>query len=331
MKTLPLFNGEYATKNAPKTRLDDGRTCVPQHYLQYSHTRSSVEELILKIEYTKNYPIFVCNDESGIYIQVGIIGGDNYITADKQKPKKIVYGRKWRVEPQLPTSEIIQTAFLSIKQAREHEVRELFRLKIEKKLTTPFNNHQDINLLTNSSLEKSIEEGIMSWKELQDELNHVSYDQATLILHNLEQRGNKYWIVEIEVISDRLTKLSELRSNPIVVLVINKLTIDEVLYQLMEQLIQLSNRHVDEHFKFARVARFSRVNSVKSIARISANTRQLHKELALSDFELDWLKYNYETDLTRVPKLNSSPLSLKIKKQLNSFDKLTGEFPQAII
>jgi len=328
MESLSLFNGEYAIENAPRTHFDDGRACVPQHYLQYSHTHSSVEELILKIDYCERYPIFVCQDDAGIYLQVGVIGTDNYLKDSQQEQVKIVYGRKWRVEPKLPTSEIIQTAFLAIKKAREHEVRELLRLKLNNNVTTPFNNHQDINLLSNHSLAISTEGDNVSWAELQRELNQVSYDHATFFVHNLERRNSNYWLLEIVMMSEVSTKQPELLDNPVIVLVINKLTIDEVLYQLMTQLIHLSDRHVDEHFKFAQVARFSRNISVKAIASISASTRQLHKTVALLEFEQHWLKSNYQTDLTRVPTLNASPLSLKIKAQLNSFGTIAGVLPK---
>ena len=163
MNKVTLFKGEFAFENTPKTVLDDGRTCVPQHYLKYCHTLLSFEELLLQIEYSDRYPIFVCEDESGLYLQVGIIGEDNYINNTHNGSSKMVYGRKWRVEPKLPTSEIIQTVLLAIKTAREHEVREKLRLNINGKVTTPFNNHHDINILTNSSLSRGYEPDQVSW------------------------------------------------------------------------------------------------------------------------------------------------------------------------
>jgi hypothetical protein len=51
-----------------------------------------------------------------------------------------MYGRKWRVDHKLPTSEIVQTVFLTLKTARKHEIRERFRLSAFNKITTPFNN-----------------------------------------------------------------------------------------------------------------------------------------------------------------------------------------------
>ncbi len=328
MDRVTLFKGEFAFKNAPKAVLDDGRTCVPQHYLKYCHTLLSVEELLLQIEYSDRYPIFVCEDESGIYLQVGIIGEDNYTNNTHNNSSKIVYGRKWRVEPQLPTSEIIQTVFLAIKTAREHEIREKLRLSLNGKVTTPFNNHHDINILTNSSLSTVHEPDEISWAELQRELDKVSYDHASFYINNIEQRHSNYWLIELEIFKNDSSQQPELLNNQLIILLVNKLSFNEVLYQTMAQLIQLSDRHVEEYFRFSGVSRFSREHCVKSIARISANTRLLHKSLSKFEFEQDWLKSNYETDLSRAPQIRVSPLSLKIREQIASFGELKGVLPK---
>ena len=145
MKSIALLQAsEKPITNAPPVQLGNGEHCIPQHYLLFSHTRESVEQIVLNIEFHKNYLVFVCEDHTGIYIQIGIIGFDNFAPSDQRQQQKVVYGRKWRVEPQLPTSEIIQTVFLALKSAREHEVRELFKLTSECRITTPFSNHHDL-------------------------------------------------------------------------------------------------------------------------------------------------------------------------------------------
>jgi hypothetical protein len=147
---LPLLPGETALPSAPKVLLDDGTNCIPQHYLSYHHTKESVENMVAEISYDPNYLIFVDEDKGGIFIQVGIIGIDNYMNAQSQDSQKIVYGRRWRVEPQLPSSEILQTAFLALMKAREHEVRELIKYNDKNKATTPFSCHHDLPLMAMS-------------------------------------------------------------------------------------------------------------------------------------------------------------------------------------
>jgi len=351
MKQIQLLNGEYAAENAPQAQLDDGSFCVPQHYLNYQHTLASVEELILKLHYCDRYPIFVSQDNQGIYLQVGIIGVDNYSGSNyasshyeesdkssvelsddssakaKDKNIKIMYGRKWRVEPKLPSAEIVQTAFLALKKAREHEVRELFRLTAFNKVTTPFNTHHDLTMLIKSQTQLERVEQQVSWSELQSELDNLRYDQATFQIVNIENRHEKYWLLELEMLIEHLTTLPEIKQESLVVLVLNKLTFNEVCYQLMAELIRLSDRHIDEHFTFLQVARFSQNNDIKAIARISANTRELHKSLEKSEFEKRWRNENYQVDLTRVPQLNTSVFSERIKGLLNSFSGIEGILP----
>ncbi|MBU2924018.1 hypothetical protein Q4506_12815 [Colwellia sp. 4_MG-2023] len=347
MKIIQLFNGEFSAENAPKAQLDNGSFCIPQHYLKYRHTLASVEELILKISYCDRYPIFVSEDNQGIYIQVGIIGADNYkgnnyeshsilhqnqkssdgVSAVKDKKLKIMYGRKWRVEPKLPSAEIIQTAFLAIKKVREHEVRELFRLKAFNKTTTPLNCHHDVTMLINSQEIRSKETEI-SWLELQQELDNLRYEQAKFQVINIENRHEKYWILELKVCLEASSHLDEIEHDQLIVLIINKLTFNNVCYQLMAELIRLSDRHVDENFMFSCVPRFSQKNDIKAIAKISANTRELHKSAEKSDFEEDWRKENYQVDLARVPQLNTSVFSERIRNILNSFNGIEGILPE---
>jgi hypothetical protein len=97
-----------AIEGAPEIHLNNKKlSYIPQQFLRYYHTRETVEELVLDIHYDEKLPIFVCEDSSGIYIQVGVISYDIYIPLQQQPCQKIIYGRKWRVEPELPTSEII--------------------------------------------------------------------------------------------------------------------------------------------------------------------------------------------------------------------------------
>jgi hypothetical protein len=338
MTAIKLLTGESAHNNAPKAPLANGEYCVPQHYLSYQHTINTVEELILKIAYSKRYPIFVSHNNGDIYLQIGIISTDNYSCEDQNQ--KIVYGRKWRVEPNLPSSEIIQTIFLAIKKAREHEVRELFRLEImnksdvnkttvtRNKVTTPFNNHHDTPMLVNSHLRKDCIDEVISWPDLQIELDAIRYDHASFYIQNIEQRQAHYWLIELEIIPTASTQLAELLKGKLIVLVIEKLTLNEVLHQLMSQLISLSDNQVNENFTYEDVARFSKKKAVKAIASISANTRLLHKAPEQAEFAQHWQTCNYETDLSRVPQLKPSLLVNQIKAQLAYFAPLSGVLPR---
>lgn len=333
-----LLAGETALDNAPKTELADGRLCVPQHYLSYNHTLQSVEALVLDIEYDIRYPVFVGQEQAGLYIQVGVIGVDNYQnkTNGAEAETKIVYGRKWRVEPQLPSSEIIQTVFLALKKAREHEVRELFRLQHNGKTTTPFNNHHDLPLLARSEqrLQSSIPNSSVSDfnQQLEQVLMSVSYDGSNFELLSFMKRPSGQYLIELMVKASEnslLPKalLPEMNAQTHVSFFLGQLSINQFLHQLIKQLIDLSNRHVDEHFRYRGFNRFSWNNSVAAIAEISTEVRQLHKNETLDNFHQHWQQTNYETDRSRIPNPAPGELWDKIHRQLKQFSPQEHTLP----
>ena len=196
VKEVSLRLGEKMMPKAPKILLSNGDYCVPQHYLTYQHTLQSVEALICDIEYDPRYVVFAAQELSGIYIQVGVVGHDNYHKKSTQKESllKLLFGRKWRVERELPTSEIIQSVFLAIKKSREHEVRELFRLTLNHSTTTPFNTHIDLPLMAEFyDKNKCINEPAITTtvqQQINQVLETISYDHSQLALIEAQQRPN---------------------------------------------------------------------------------------------------------------------------------------------
>jgi len=329
----PLRLGEVPLRNAPEVVLDNGRACIPQHYLQFQHNHESLEALLVDIDYSARYPIFACEDEGGLYLQVGIIGFDNYAKQSASPiPAKIVYGRKWRVELELPTSEIIQTAFLALKKAREHEIRELFRL-IEADghgYSTPFNNHHDLplmaqnaELLTPASTSKN---ETLGSKEISQALEHLRYDSASFHLKNLQAHGDEKHIVDISIQSGCNTSLPELQSQTIT-LVLASLDINELYYELMNAMINLSDQHLDENFTYRHYRRFSRRYSIAALGELSKHVRRRSWSWPNSDFEAQFTDANYQTDLSRVPRLGEGLNARKIRSQLAYFDIPEGILP----
>lgn len=327
-----LLKGEKALENAPKAELADGRFCIPQHYLSYQHSLQSVEQLLLDIDFDPRYPLFASQDNSGIYVQVGIIGVDNY-KSDYNNQEKIVYGRKWRVEPQLPTSEIIQTLFLALKKAREHEIRELLRFECNGKVTTPFNNHHDLPLLTNSrtrlqphKLDYS-NQAILFNNEIKDILKRISYGSAQFELMDYSSRATGQHLFELMIVKNPDEISTELEGTKFISLLIDKLDVNFFLHQLMQQLIQLSDRYVDEHFYYRGFNRFSWKNDVAAIAQLSSDVRQLHKTEDVKNFTLHWQQNNYETDQSRIPIVSSDELWRKLKNQFKAFSPIESTLP----
>ncbi len=273
--------GEYHLPKVPVVTLGNGATCTPQHYFGFDHSLDSVEALLNCIEFSADYPVFVSTDQGGLYLQVGVVGVDNYDRDVAIKTRKIVYGRKWRVEPNLPTSEIIQTVFLAIKKAREHELRELFTLvdTFTHKTSTPFNCHQDLPLMaTHSDLFREGFSHQFDIASVQTLLASLAVGGRPIHLSGFQKRPNNYLLdVTLSKTSGsdhQANGFSELEGAQIS-LILNHGSLNELLYQLMDEVLKLSDRFVEEHFLYKGFARFSRQQDIVSLARFSVNTRHI--------------------------------------------------------
>ena len=341
MKTFPpLLNGEKPIDQASSVTLRNGEQCIPQHYLVFAHDRESVEEIVVNIDFDDKYLIFVSEDSSGIYVQIGIVGFDNYVAIDDQADKKVVYGRKWRVEAQLPSSEIIQTVFLAIKTAREHEVRELLQLKENNRTTTPFNNHHDLPLMAQNSELVTAEpfkpKERLSRQKIQKYLNKLVYDNSLFSCKSLRDIDENSCLCGVQISKGRHSQLPEIQNrtqdatkNKTIYLVLSKMTVNEFHFQLMETLIGESNRYVEERFTYLGFARFSRNNNIHAIADLSYTLRQKETEHKQNKFSAILEESNYHTDKTRVPILKDGPQSNKLRNKLALFGKLNGILPSS--
>lgn len=322
-----LLPGESALENAPSARLSNGQECIPQHYLVFNHNTYTVKNILSDITYHDRYPLFVCEDCSGLYLQVGIIGEDNYQT-DAIHRNKIVYGRKWRIEPQLPTSEIIQTAFLALQKAREHEVRELFRLEEQGFTCTPFNNHHDLplmaqhqKLLQRPTNHNSIDDFADAIKNA---LAKIHYDHSRFEFLSLTSLRENLWLVDIKLHVSEKTILQELIEKPKLSFLLHQPDSNHLYHQLMDTCLKLSNQHVEENFSYKDFCRFNRDHNIEAIASLSVNLRNQHQDI---EFSTKFKKSNYDTDLTRAPVLDDSSYSDRLREQFKKYSPLAGILP----
>lgn len=310
-KEIPLRLGEKVMPKAPTVQLSNGDYCIPQHYLTYAHTLQSVESLICDIEYDNRYVVFASQDEASLYIQVGVVGHDNYHKQPEQSEQKLLFGRKWRVEPELCTSEIIQTVFLALKKSREHEIRELFKLRFNNAVTTPFNTHIDLPLMAefyDASRHADLhDETLTAEQQLTQVLNCIDYDNSQLSLGQLEQRRNGLWLVDIDVRTTAKSTLPETDAQTLY-LQIEDLTLNTLTRALMQELIRISDLHVDQHFSYRGFHRFDPSIDIVDIADLSQQTRR--HELA-SHFASEFSKSNYEVDQMRIPTVKPGALAKK--------------------
>ena len=305
--TNPLNLGEYHLPKVPVVTLENGATCTPQHYFGFNHSLDSVEALLNNIEFSADYPVFVSTDQGGLFLQVGVVGVDNYERNVSDKTRKIVYGRKWRVEPNLPTSEIIQTVFLAIKKAREHELRELFTLDdaLTHKTSTPFNCHQDLPLMaTHSDLFRGKLSHQFNVASVQTLLASLTVDGRFIQLSGFQKRPNNYLLditlSKTEGNDHQGIGFSELDGAQIS-LILNHGSLNELLFQLMDEILKLSDRFVEEHLLYKGFARFSRQQDIVSLARFSVNTRHISATHFDDGGQEELRVHNCLVDETRVP------------------------------
>lgn len=86
-------------------------------------THELMESILSNISYP-NAKFYLCVDGDSPYLQVEFDGCCN-VTGEPMVWK----GRKWRLSQYMTKSEIVQTAFLAILVATEHEAREQFRFR----------------------------------------------------------------------------------------------------------------------------------------------------------------------------------------------------------
>jgi hypothetical protein len=208
--------------------------------------------------------------------------------------------------------------------------------------TTPFNTHHDLPLIVaNQDLLacglSDVHIGPSADKcdlvlALEKTLERVSYDFARIeLIDILNHRGR--WIVDLRVCPTARTSLPEIIDTSEISIIVEGTGPDQfdfniLYYAMMDAFIALSDRHVDEHFKYRGVARFSRQQSVTKLAKLSAQMRDNEKAFAVNtDFQSNFMQSNYETDESRIPTLRNGVLGDKIKASLSTFGDLAGMMP----
>jgi len=336
----PITNlGEIVIPYAPSVTLPNGNLAIPQHYLRFEHHLESIQEIISHISPIPLTPIFADKDEYGCYVQVGIIGEENYDRSNTILPKKIVYGRKWRVEDHTPTSEIIQTAFLAVKKLWEHEIREFFVVKEQNsnKTSALFSCHHDLPLMANNGdlIASSINTHQDTQESAQEDiiqlLKRTTFKHHTFtITEFLVRRQNTIIDLHLEKPLFPMHKVHGETSrfdNFSTSLVLEQLNPSEFLYGLMDALIAYSDQLIEEGFAYKNFTRFSRQHDPLSIAALSIASRPYAEHMQDQTFASTFQKINYETDTCRVPNIGDGALAEKNRRIIDAVEGLTGHLP----
>ena len=288
------YNCEQPIAYAPIVQLSNASWVVPQHFLRYQHSLQSVNETLDNIEFSTHFRVLAAKQDEQIYLQVAILSPDNYRCT---KAKKLLFGRRWFVEENLPTSELIQTAFLALKIAREHEVRELFQLKSEQGSSTPFNNHHDLPLLAqNPQLTIVVNNQPQSITKL---LARCSFAQASLTLIAQQKIADEQMLYTLQL-NCRDCQLSEFNLKTVAFLAVDK-SENAFLHSLINALIAISNDYVSEQFKYAGYARFSKQVIAEQVGALSILLRSQQALQLCARGKQHAAQLNFEIDSRRAP------------------------------
>lgn len=303
----------------------------PQHYYTYSQTLESLSKTLSLIQPPEGILLFCGNENGGLYLQVGIIGHENYVRDGKPDMSKLVYGRKWRIDTDTPTSEIVQTVLLAVQKVREHEVRELLTWTDPENNvpTTPFSCHQDINLLTlhfNNST-TNIPSGF-DRVELDEIIKQIRIDKRELVVENVINLDFERILIDM-----RLSPLEnfnncfyEIGEHNITVIV-HRFSVSGFMHELMDCLIGVSNKYCQDNFRFCGVSRFSRDRDPRIIGDISRKSRPYKEHMADMVFSESFERVNSVIDRNRAPRMGNDMLANINKNKISKISELGGYMP----
>ncbi|MFJ3366871.1 hypothetical protein [Pseudomonas sp. NPDC086251] len=318
-----LNSGETPMPLAPSIELSNGERFIPQHYLQYEQTVQTVSEILNDIEQVDHYLLFCGDDEFGLYLQVGSIGPDNYKDLTK---RRIVYGRKWRIERYTPTSEVIQTAFLALKKAAEHEVRELVTVRelSSGHDATPFSTHVDLPLM--ARFPELVMDNLFSLGELPDDwLQGIRFDGRAIRTKDWSTRSNGNAVVDLELDTPVRSKSRSGFGDFTLTVVLDKPSKTSLVHGVMNALIAYSDRRIDEMFRYRGFARFSQAVSPLRIGSLSLASRQSGE--GGKQFRAIRAKLSEEVDKRRPPSFGVGALAVRNKRAIRLENALEGHLP----
>ena len=324
--------GEEPLPFAPQIRLDRGPSVVPQQYLNVERNINNIEAILERIEFSEDYLLFAHQENGVLSIQVGILGCENYPFSEQQAIEtKIVYGRRWLIEPTTPTSEVVQTALLAIKKAREHELRENVLLLLnDQHKTTPFNSHMDLPLMksnpsyfyADSDHNHSNNENDVRLRT-QTVLESVKIKSFEIQLDSVRILNEEKSLIELSIsATEQNVHFPEL-INQRVAIICDDFNESVFLYELMNELIKRSDRYIEEHFTFDGFARFSHNVCPQKLAEFSYQTRNIKNKDPR--FYQHFRQMSYDVDASKAPFYASGALGEKQREMIKN-GKVTGGY-----
>ena len=331
--------GEKSLPFAPQVQIGDGQAVVPQQYLKVDRNITNIEEVLNKIKCLDNYLLFAHQENRTLSIQVGVIGCENYPRNNQQKKqKKIVYGRRWLIEPSAPTSEVIQTSMLAIKKAREHELRESVIVTVDGVIkTTPFNTHMDLPLMRANerflAVDKPVKTAYPNKKSVsaavEQLLRIIIVNKQLLNLKAVHSLGEKRFLIDLYLSENKFNNHFPELNNKTLSIFCDDFSESQFMHELMNQLIKQSDRYIEEQFSFDGFERFTHDLCPQKIAKFSHRTRKIKNKDSRFDAYFDQM--SYEVDSAKSPFYGTGNLGRKQREAIQSNNVEGGHLPQELI
>ncbi len=320
--------GELALPFAPSIIANDGEKVVPQQYLHVKRTLDSVENILSRIVVPDGFQLFAGQENGMVYLLCAVVGEENYpVDTSKEVTPKIVYGRRWLLEPSTPTSEVIQTAYLAIQKVREHELREKVVLRTNSQKgskATPFNCHMDLPLMV-AEMSTGHPKPIVSF-DIQKLLRDLTVDGMSVICNGSSElsQGRTLFDIELQARNAGPSHFHDLEGKSFSVISISD---DHVAFfhSLFEELNSMSNSLISETFEFDGFKRFSRRLDPVRVANFSVKTRNIKSNDGR--FQHAFKDMSYEVDAAKAPFINQGELGEQQRDFVRSFPDLTGYLP----
>lgn len=334
---VPNEFGETAIDFAPHITLTNGYSAIPQQFLRTEHSIDTLEAIVARIKPPAGFIVFVGRVLNELFIQIGIVGNENYPKQNNnnrikigQPDQKIVYSRRWVIEKSSPTSEVIQTVLLAIKKAREHELREKIYLKNQANdgWTTPFNCHIDLPLMAaNRSL---FETADLPQVSLSEEVKQFRVSNLRVQIVNEPIPVEDNYLILVKLVHTEKSPETSFHdlADKTLYLMLSELSSNELIHEFVSELISVSDRYVEERFEFNGFKRFSRSLSALAISKFSRATRVINSFDTV--LRKSYEDLNYEIDSKRVPKFSGGELGDIQRYQIFREGNLAGHLPSTL-
>ena len=321
--------GVSAMPGAPEVLLADGTRAVPGQFRQYRLTTAAIQALVAEITLPPELVVFVGQDpgDKTPYVQIGVLGPDNYGHRETN-PDKLVYGRRWRVEPSLPDYEVVQTVFAAARDARDHELREMFQVEGR----TPFSGHVDAEVLTRAQATGTLvprpPQAVRSLADVQAVLDETSLAGRALRVLEVEHRARTGTLsVVFEAVPPADAEPVPLVDGVVFEARAETATASGVLHAVMEELRRASLRELEETFAFRGDVRYSRDKDVQTLGDFSALTRS-PKALVGGPLGAAGVAYTLAVEQARAPVVAPGPATDRAFATLTARAPLLGIPPK---